>query len=302
MGWVGGHPSLPARMAPLRGPRRPGRPSVSSGDGRPRRQQLLPCPALMEKEATLQPADPGPRGRTHGGVVSARSCAQGRNRASSQSPRPGWHQPRARDGHTSSIRAGARPGGRDARGAASPARRAHRTARPPLGRACWGPGAPSGRGEGTGRHRREGPGRGAGLERPSPLTLSRTTPAVSAWPSPQKAPGPHPPATDPPGTPSRHPREQPGPCLSCTRGDRFWNFQLDPECVLAQETASEWVPHEVTETASLTPRASRSSQQTRTHEPQTTDSGKQTLRVNHWQGTASGARDGHSSPRTSSTY
>lgn len=175
VGWVGGHPSLPPRMAPLRGPRRPGCPSVSSGDGRPRRQQLLPCPALMEKEATLQPADPGPRGRTHGGVVSARSCAQGRNRASSQSPRPGWHQPRARDGHTSSIRAGARPGGRDARGAASPARRAPRTARPPLGRACWGPGAPSGRGEGTGRHRREGPGREAGLERPSPLTLSRTT-------------------------------------------------------------------------------------------------------------------------------
>ena len=150
VGWVGGHPSLPPHTAPLRGPRRPGCPSVSSGDGRPRQQQLLPCPVLMEKEASLRPADPGPRGRTHGGEVSARSCAQGRNRASSQSPRPGWHRPQARDGHTSSVRVGARPGGTDACGAASPARCAPRTTRPPLRRACWGPGAPPGRGEGMG--------------------------------------------------------------------------------------------------------------------------------------------------------
>ena len=154
-----------------------------------------------------------------------------------------------------------------------------------------------------GQHRREGRGQEAGLERPSPLTLSRTTRSCCVHVAePTEAPGPHPPATDPPGTPSCHPREQRGPCLIRTRGDCFWDFQLDPECVLAQETASEWVPCEVTETAPLTPRASRSSQQTRKHEPQTTDSGKQTFRVNHWQGAASGARDGHSSPRTSSSY
>lgn len=121
-----------------------------------------------------------------------------------------------------------------------------------------GAGAPPGRGEETGRHRREGGGRwgvGQALETPSPLTLSRTTrsccgsvaePTEGPWSIPA-----HPRPTQHPFPP---PQGAARPCLSHTRGDRFWSFQLDPQWVSAQETASEWVPREVTETASLTPR------------------------------------------------
>lgn len=209
LGWVGGHLSLPPCTAPLRGPRQPGRPSVSSGDGEGPLTAAPPLPRADGEEGA--PTASRPRAHRQDGqrVVSG----QGRDRASIQSPWPGWHRPRARDGHTSSIRAGARLGGTDARGAACPARHAHRTSRPPHGRACWGQGAPPGRAEGTGRHRREGGGEGAGqaLGTPSPLTLSRTTRSccvsaaeptagprsIPAHPRPTQDPVPPPP---PPGS------------------------------------------------------------------------------------------------------
>ena len=74
---------------------------------------------------------------------------------------------------------------------------------------------------------------------------AHSRPPVHTCP-PQTHPGPC------PAPPS--PGEQRGPCLSRTRGAHLWNFQLDPQCGLAQETTCEWVPREVTETAPLTPR------------------------------------------------
>lgn len=147
---------------------------MSSGDGEGPLTAAPPLPRADGEGGVPTASRPRAHGQDRQRVVSG----QGRNRASIQSPRLGWHRPRARDGHTSSIRAGARLGGTDACGAASPARHARRTSRLPHGRACWGQGAPPGRGEGTGRHRREGGGRrggGQALETPSPLTLSRTT-------------------------------------------------------------------------------------------------------------------------------
>ena len=82
-----GASQLAFRMAPLRGPRQPGRPSMSSGDGEGPLTAAPPLPSADGEKAPLRPAGPEPRGRTDGGVVSG----QGRNRASSQSPWPGWH-------------------------------------------------------------------------------------------------------------------------------------------------------------------------------------------------------------------